>query len=93
MPEVTKVREHHKRYNYLRASRNLYNTNGTPEIVIDSKNTSVYSSNFPQNYKLATSEHFSTISNDPSETFTASKNLSSTIYSRKLANLESYNRR
>ena len=32
IPEVIKVREHHKRYNNLRASRNLYNTtNCTPE--------------------------------------------------------------
>ena len=92
MPEVIKVREHHKRYNNLRASRNLYNTNGTPEKNFDDKNTTI-NSNFPLNYKVTTSHNFSTIPNNPRETFTTTKNLSSTIYSRKLANLESFNRR
>ena len=93
MPEVTKVREHHKRYNNLRASRNLYNTNGTPEKIFDEKNTTINSSNFPLNYNVTRSNNFSTIPNNPRETFTTTKNMSSTIYSRKLANLESFNRR
>ena len=94
IPEVIKVREHHKRYNNLRASRNLYNTtNCTPEKNFDDKNTTINSSNFPLNYNVTTSQNFSSIPNNPRETFTTTKNLSSTIYSRKLANLESFNRR
>ena len=93
MPEVIKARENQKRYNNLRASRNIYNKISTTERSFDDKNTTFNSSNLPLNYTVRTSQNFSTIPNNPRETFTTTKNLSSTIYSRKLANLESFNRR